>query len=85
MTQTLDVIREVQKRVKRGEAVACCASPVKRTFTFMTLTEHWELSLHQVRTDLYRPAVPAFAAQVRELIRTAEGRQQLCTEVLEDL
>jgi len=85
MNRTLDVVKEIQKRVKRGEVVACCASPVRRSFTFMTLTEHWELSLIQVRNDLYRPVVSVGAAQIRELIRTADGRQRLCTEVLEDL
>jgi hypothetical protein len=81
---TFDVIREVQKCVKRGEPVACEANAVQRSFTFFTLTECWEITLFQIKEDFAYTST-SFEEKVKALFRTVAGRQHLCTEVLEDL
>ena len=59
------------------------ASPVKRSFTFTTPFDEWEITLVQAITTLNSARSP-FERKVRELFRTETGRLRLCTEVLHE-
>ena len=78
-----DIVREIQKHVRRGETVSPYDDPFSCVLGFESHLERWEVSLYQAKREL-GTAKTGLERKVVELFRTPVGRKRLCTEVLHE-